>query len=156
MSNRKIPLPRRQLAIGRSIGGQYLSIRRGIVLALREYAELVCSNTLILVHAGLQVPAFKFPSIRAGKGAGSKPADWSSLPVTVINHALNFRLLSAGVFERQPDRATPRRFGYRVTRKAKTDQRKTNNDRKPDARCFHGQSPEEEHQPTETFQPQES
>src|SRR5689334_9793718 len=138
MSNRKIPFPGSQLVIGGSICGEYLGIRRGIALALGEYAELVCANTFILVHAGLQVPAFKFPPIRAGKGACSKPANWSSLPVTVINHALNFRLLSAGVLERQPDRATPRRFGYRVTAKAKTGQRQNNNDARPDAGYFHG------------------
>ena len=126
--------------IGGSICGQDLGVRRGIAFTPGEHAELVRWNTLILVHASLQVPAFELPSIRAGKGTGSKTADWRSLPITVIDHALNFRLLSAGVFERLPDRATPRRFWYRVTGKAKAGQRK-NNYRKPDVGWFHGQSP---------------
>ena len=140
MSNRKIPFPGSKRLIGRSICGQHLGIRGGITLTLSEHAELVSGNTLILVHAGLHMPTFKFAPIGAGKRAGSKTADRRSLPITVINHVLNFRLLPPGVFQRQPDRAMPRRFRYLVTGKAKLDQRK-NNDEKPNLGWFHRRSP---------------
>ncbi len=104
--------------IGGSIGGQHLGVGSGITLTPCEHAELVSGNTLVLVHARLQVPTFELAAIGARKRSGSKAADRRSLPVTVINHVLDFRLLPAGVFERQPDRAMPRRLWYRIAAKA--------------------------------------
>src|SRR5947207_8754345 len=122
MSNRIVPLPASQCVICRSIGGQHLRVCRGIALALGEYAELVGGNTLVLVHARLQMPAFELAAIGSGKSTGSKAAYRRSLPVTVINHVLDLRLLSARVFERQSEWTTPRRFRYCVAANAKTNQ----------------------------------
>ena len=122
MSNRIVPLPASECVVCRSIGGQHLRVGCRIALTLGEYAELVGGNTLVFVHARLQMPAFEVAAIGSGKSTGSKAADWRSLPVTIINHVLDLRLLAAGVFERQPEWTAPRRFRYCVAAKAKTNQ----------------------------------
>src|SRR5262249_20682842 len=117
-----IPLPGGQGVIRWSIRRQHLSVGGGIALAPGEYAELVRRHSLVLVHARFKVPAFEFTAIRPGKSPGAKATDRRSLPITVVNHVLDFRFLPAGVFERKAEGATPRGLGNHVASESQSDQ----------------------------------
>src|SRR5262249_12582438 len=112
----------------------------GLALTLGKHTELISGNALVLVHAGLQMPALEVAAIGAGKGTGSKTADRRSLPVTVINHALDFRLLAPGGFQRQPERTAPCGPGNGVAGKAQRSQSK-NRCHCPEESLFHFHTP---------------
>jgi hypothetical protein len=62
------------------------------------------------------MPAFKLSTIGTGKGAGAKAADGSALPVTVIDHVLDFRFFSARILQRLANGTPPRYLWNHIAR----------------------------------------
>src|SRR5262249_39761711 len=83
-----------------------------IAFGFLKHSELVGVDGLVFMKAGLDVPACKVAAIRTGKSSGSKSADGSTLPETVVNMAtVEGGLFCARVFQWLSDGALPSNFG---------------------------------------------
>src|SRR5262249_48538471 len=102
MSNRIVPLPGREFMIRGGIGCQHLRVCGRIAIELGKYAKLVGGTFLVLLHPRFKLPPHKSATIESKKGPGTKPSARRSLPVTVINHVLDFWLFPAGILQWLP------------------------------------------------------
>jgi hypothetical protein len=111
-----VPLPSLELAVPRMVGQQGLSDALGVTLGSLVHGELVRGHRLVLVDAGLDVPAGEVSAIGAGERAGSEPPDGRALPVAVVDVARALgRRASARVGERLADGTLPGHLGDGVS-----------------------------------------
>src|ERR1700735_5477238 len=80
-----IPLPRGQFAVLRLSIHQRLRHTMSVAFRLLEHGELIGVYRLILMDAGLDVPAGEVSAIAARKCACPETADRNTLPVAVVD-----------------------------------------------------------------------
>src|SRR5712691_10300135 len=107
-----IPIPTAQLPSRRMIGEENARSSRGRSFRLLKHRELIGVRGAIFVYTGFNVPPGKIASESPGKGPCAESAHRRTLPETVVNVArIQGWFFRAGIVQRLPDGALPRRFG---------------------------------------------
>src|SRR5579872_4581857 len=108
-----VPLPTGKGSVLRMVRHQDTSDALGVAVGLLKHRKLIGIDRRIFVNSCLDMPARKISTVGSRERSGAKPADGGTLPIAVVDVAMDSRY--SGIRKWKPERTPPSCFRYHVT-----------------------------------------